>query len=350
MINLTQQRQSHSDAPPCGGACSGRFRFLTAGSQNARGTLAARAANKIPRKADHQRPNFRSNPRLDRGPLCCDQRDGTLANDFMVIADLNAKRRASFSQPFNPPSQFQRRSRWDWPLVLYLDGPTHHDFCDGVYVPLHLTDADGFNHGNQVPSRQAFNQSFRVTASMRKPRKQCPCRLLRRHAVGFFKENFTDALMVHEDWGKGCRSTSARRNPAQSGATETVLDPRADEPHDKPNQAFSSVVAWHFCSWRWPHRSSAGGPFESVGCRCCWKLKRARHTCRARHAKNTPATRRGILLTRLRQRLRPLLRAHLLHPLLPVPPVLQVLVPATLPATNRYPQPVAQPRWPARSS
>ncbi len=106
--NLAQQRRFHSDAPPCGGACSGSFGLPTAGSQNTRGTPAARAAHKIPDRADHKRPNFRSNPRLHQSPLHSHQRDGTLANDLMRIRSLNAKRRAAFSQPFHPSSQLQR--------------------------------------------------------------------------------------------------------------------------------------------------------------------------------------------------------------------------------------------------
>lgn len=345
--NLAQQRQSHSDAPPCGGACSGCFRFLAAGSQNARGTLAARAARKIPIRVRHKRTHFRSNSRLHGCPLRRDQRDGTLANNFMVIRRLNAKCRASCSQPFSPPSQLQRRSRWDRPLMLHLDGPTHHDFCFSIYMPLHLTDADGFDHCNQIPSRQAFDQPFRVVASMRKPEKQCPCRLLRRHTVGFFKEDFTDALMVHEDLGEGLSKFIRSGQSAQSGVTETALDPRADEPHDQPNQAFSSVAGLM------PLAMAIAQPGQRWrGVRVCGLLEvktRAANLPRAPR-KNAPATRRGILLTRLRQRPGPVLPVHLLHPLLPAPPVLRALVPATSAAANPYPLPAALPRWPVRSS
>lgn len=165
--SLAQQRQFRSDAPSCGGACSGRFGLLVAGSQNARGTPAACAPNKIPSRADHKRPNLRSNSRLHRCPLHRNQRDGALANDLMVIGRLNAKRRASLSHPFNPPSQLQRRSRWDRPLVLKLDRPANHNFSGRVYMLLHLADADGFDYCDQVPGRQAFDQSLRVIASMR---------------------------------------------------------------------------------------------------------------------------------------------------------------------------------------
>ena len=197
MHNLAQQRQSHSDAPPCGGAYSGRFVFLAVGSQSVRGRCATRAAKKIPIGTRHKCPNLCSDSRLHGGPLCSNQRDGALANDFMVIGHLNAKRRTAFSQPFKPPSQLQRRSWRDGSLVLQLDRPAHHHFGGRVYVLLHLTDADGFNHGDQVPGRQAFDQSFRVIASMWKPGKQCPCRLLGRYAVGFFKGYFTNALVIH---------------------------------------------------------------------------------------------------------------------------------------------------------
>ena len=214
---LAQQWQLRSDTPPCGGACSGCFSFLAAGSHNARGTPAARAANKIPSRADHKRHKLRGNPRLHRRPLCRDQRDGTLANDFVVIGHLDAKRRASLSKPFNPPSQLQRRSWWDRSLVLQLDRPSHHYFGDGVHVLLHLTDADGLNDCDQVPGRQAFDQSLRVIASMRKPGKQCSRRLLGRHAVGFFKGYFTNALVIHGYFWKGCRSSSAPVTRARRG-------------------------------------------------------------------------------------------------------------------------------------
>ena len=59
--------------------------------------------------------------------------------------------------------------------------------------------------GNQVTGCQAFDQFGCVIASMREPGKQGPCRLFGRHAVGFFKEYFADALVVHGNLGKGCR-------------------------------------------------------------------------------------------------------------------------------------------------
>ncbi len=195
--NLAQQRQSRSDASPSGGACSGRFSLLAAGSHNARGTPAARTARRVPSRADPKCTKLHSDSRFHRRPLCRDQRDRALTNDFVVIGNLNAKRCTSFAQPFHPPAQLQRRSRRDRPLVLQLDRPAHHHFGGGVYMLLHLADADGLNDCDQVPGRQTFNQSLRVIASVRKPGKQCPCRLLGRHAIGFFKGYFTNALVIH---------------------------------------------------------------------------------------------------------------------------------------------------------
>lgn len=51
--------------------------------------------------------------------------------------------------------------------MLHLDCPTHHDFCFSIYMPLHLTDAEGFDNGNKVPCRQAFDQPFCIVAPMR---------------------------------------------------------------------------------------------------------------------------------------------------------------------------------------
>jgi hypothetical protein len=61
-------------------------------------------------------------------------------------------------------------------------------------MPLHPADTNRFNNGNQVVCCRALDQFGRVVAFMRKPGKQGPCRLLRRRAVGFFKEYFVDAL------------------------------------------------------------------------------------------------------------------------------------------------------------
>jgi hypothetical protein len=48
--------------------------------------------------------------------------------------------------------------------------------------------------------------------------------------------------MIHGNLGEMLSKCIRSTKPAQSGLTGTVLDPRANEPHDQPNQAFSSVA------------------------------------------------------------------------------------------------------------
>ena len=108
-------------------------------------------------------------------------------------------------------------------------------------MPLHLSDANRFNNGNQVAGCQAFDQFGCVVASMRKPGKQGPCRLLWRHAVSFFKEYFADALMVHGNLGKVVESDSFQQI-RKRGVTETTFDPRAMASRDQSIRAYTSVA------------------------------------------------------------------------------------------------------------
>lgn len=80
-------------------------------------------------------------------------------------------------------------------------------------------------------------------------------------------------------WGKGCRNVSVLGTHAQSGVTGTAFDPRADEPHDQPNQAFPGVaglIALSMAIARWGNAD---------GCLGVWGLlevkTRAAHLPRA---------------------------------------------------------------------
>jgi len=71
------------------------------------------------------------------------------------------------------------------------------------------------------------------------------------------------------------------RASAQNGVTGTAFDPRADEPHDQPIRAFSSVAG---LIPRFMAVTQMGQRRRRVGCDGCRKSKRARHTSRARRA------------------------------------------------------------------
>ncbi len=164
---------------------------------------------------------------------------------------------------------------------------------------LHLTDADGFDNGDQVPGRQAFDQSLRVIASMREPGKQSSCRLLWRHAVGFFKGYFTNALVIHRDFLERLSKFIRSGNPAQSEVTGTAFDPRADEPYDQPIRAFTSVAGLDTAVHGDCPRGQRWRGVRRDGCR---KSKRARHTCRARRAVGAQAPIQRTGASCLRQR------------------------------------------------
>ncbi|MDH6169995.1 hypothetical protein M2282_005165 [Variovorax boronicumulans] len=134
---------------------------------------------------------------------------------------MNAERRASVSQTFEPPAQPQRRPRRDWASMVDANGSTDHHFCGGIDVLLHLANANGFDHCHQVSRGQAFDQSPRIPASVRKPRKKRLRRLVRWHGVGLFKEYLADALVVHGVSGWGCRRLDQRAGLRAIGAVPT---------------------------------------------------------------------------------------------------------------------------------
>jgi hypothetical protein len=140
-------------------------------------------------------------------PLDSHQRDSRFAHDFVRIVGLNAERRASVSQTFEPSAQPQWRPWWDRPPVVNADGSTDHHFCGGIDVLLHLANANGFDHCHQVSRGQTFDQSLRIPASVRKPREKRLRRVVRWHCVGLFKEYLADCLVVH---GYPCVVVKAR--------------------------------------------------------------------------------------------------------------------------------------------
>lgn len=157
-----------------------------------------------------ERRNLCRDARFHLCPLDSHQRDSRFAHDFVRIVGLNAERRASVSQTFEPSAQPQWRPGWDRPPVVNADGSTDHHFCRGIDVLLHLANANGFDHCHQVSRGQTFDQSLRIPASVRKPREKRLRRLVRWHCVGLFKEYLADALVVHRYPCAVVKSRSAR--------------------------------------------------------------------------------------------------------------------------------------------
>lgn len=107
------------------------------------------------------------NAQVHRDPPNHYQRDGGLADHLVVVEDLRAERRTSLAERLNPSTKPQRRPRRDRCPMLDANGAAHHHFNERIDVLLHLPDADGFEHRDQVAGRQAFDHLLRVRTAMR---------------------------------------------------------------------------------------------------------------------------------------------------------------------------------------
>ena len=154
--------------------------------------------------------NLCRDARLHLSPLHSHQRDSGFADDFVRIVGLNAECCASISHPFEPSAQPQGRPWRDRPSMVDTDRTADHHFSGGIDVLLHLTNAKGFDHRDQVSGCQTFDQSLRIPASVRKPREKRLRCLIGRHGVGLFKEYLADALVIHGVSGWWSKARSAR--------------------------------------------------------------------------------------------------------------------------------------------
>lgn len=109
---------------------------------------------------------------LHRCPVGRHQRQLAVANQFAIVVSPHAKRHAALAQPLHPAQHADPRTRWDRYTVFKVNGSPDHHFDGRIDHPLHLTDTNGLNHGDQIARGKAFNQRVGVMLAVRKPGEQ----------------------------------------------------------------------------------------------------------------------------------------------------------------------------------